>query len=313
MRFIFTALLLGSLACQAQAEVSITDDRGADITLAQPASRSAAVSAFAADALVALGETPVAVTQFGRQDRPTYLGQGVSQAVSLGARGQPNLELLSEQAPDLVLAVRRYTESHADRLQAIAPYAAFDDLTLKDSLKAVTDIGTLVGKPQQAEALNREFEQTLAQMAERIGELSGQSIAMLVTASEQPFVYYDHFLPVELASALGLNNVAGASPEWPGKLPFGFRMPLEQLLAADPDILVLFPSAQPRAFVKNPLWKYLKAVKNQRVYSVGYHWKEGGGPIARTLILQQLGHLAYPALFEAPTALPAELAVKPFS
>ncbi|WP_211212408.1 ABC transporter substrate-binding protein [Oceanimonas smirnovii] len=313
MRFIYMALLLSTLAFQARAEVRVIDDRGESITLAQPANRPAAISAFAADALVELGITPVAVTQFDDEDKPGYLGETLASAISLGARGQPNLELLSGQSPDLVLAVRRYTEANAGRLQAIAPYAAFDDLTLADSLKAVTDIGTLVGKPQRAEQINQEFEQTLTRMAQQVGDRGGQSIAMLVTASEQPFVYYDHFLPVELASALGLKNVAGPSPAWPGKLPFGFRMPLEQLLAADPDILVLFPSAQPRAFVKNPLWKYLKAVRNHRVYEVGYHWKEGGGPIARAVILKQLGHLAYPDLFDAPAALPADLTLKPFS
>lgn len=312
MRMTVGAALLAALAFQALAGVQVTDDRGVEVVLSQPASRPAAISTFAADALTALGVPPVAVTQFDEQDRPAYLGDAVNEAVSLGARGQPNLELLSELAPDTVLAVRRYTETIAGRIDAIAPYVGFDDLTLKDSLKAVSDIGTLVGKPEQAARLNLEFQQTLAQMAGQIGERAGQSIALLVTASEQPFVYYDHFLPVELATALGLHNVAGASPDWPGKLPFGFRMPLEQLLAADPDILVLLPSAQPRAFVNNPLWKHLKAVKNQRVYLAGQHWKEGGGPIARALILRQLGHLAYPDLFDLPTDLPVDLALHSF-
>ena len=312
MRMTVGAAMLAALAFQALAAAQITDDRGVDITLPQRASRPAAISTFAADTLVALGVPPVAVTQFDEQDRPAYLGDAVNEAVSLGTRGQPNLELLSELAPDTVLAVRRYTETIAGRIDAIAPYVAFDDLTLTDSLKAVSDIGTLVGKPEQAARLNLEFQQTLAQMAGQIGDRAGQSIALLVSASEEPFVYYDHFLPVELANTLGLHNVVGASPDWPGKLPFGFRMPLEQLLAADPDILVLLPSAQPRAFVNNPLWKYLKAVKNQRVYLVGQHWKEGGGPVARELILLQLGHLAYPDLFDSPVDLPADLALHSF-
>ncbi|GAA3549128.1 ABC transporter substrate-binding protein [Zobellella aerophila] len=312
MRLTLAAALLATLTFNVTAGIQVTDDRGMEIALPQPASRPAAVSTFAADTLAALGVPPVAVTQFDEQDRPAYLGDAVNEAVSLGTRGQPNLELLSELAPDAVLAVRRYTETIAGRIDAIAPYVAFDDLTLADSLKAVSDIGILVGKPAQAERLNLEFQQTLEQMAGQVGERAGQSIALLVTASEEPFVYYDHFLPVELATALGLHNVTGASPDWPGKLPFGFRMPLEQLLAADPDILVLFPSAQPRAFVNNPLWKHLKAVKNDRVYLVGQHWKEGGGPIARALILRQLGHLAYPDLFDPPVDLPADLALHSF-
>lgn len=306
------SILLGILSFGCRAEVTITDDGGGEIRLEQPAVRPAAISTFAADTLAALGVAPVAVTTFDEADKPLYLGAAVAGAVSLGTRGQPNLELLSAQAPDLILAVRRYTESVVPSLEQIAPYVGFDDLTLADSLKEVSDIGTLVGRSEQAMVLNREFEQLLTGMAEQAEGQASQSIAMLVTASEEPFVYYRHFMPLELAERLHLRNAAGESPDWPAKLPFGFRMPLERLLAADPDILVLFPSAQPRAFVKNPLWKHLKAVRNGRVYLVGQHWKEGNGPVARELILRQLGHLAYPDLFAAPQGVPAELEVVPF-
>lgn len=306
------ALLMAMLSLSANAQVTIKDDGGAEIRLEQAAVRPAAVSTFAADTLAALGVAPVAVTTFDEADRPLYLGEAVSEAISLGARGQPNLERLSAQAPDLILAVRRYTDGIAPRLEQIAPYVGFDDLTLADSLKEVADIGALVGRPGQAAALNRDFEQLLATMADQARGQEEKSIAMLVTASAEPFVYYQHFMPLELAGRLGLRNAAGESPGWPARLPFGFRMPLERLLAVDPDILVLFPSAQPRAFVKNPLWQYLKAVRQERVYLVGQHWKEGNGPIARELILRQLGHLAYPELFAAPQGVPAGLEVVPF-
>lgn len=306
------ALLITMLSLSVNAQVTIKDNGGTEIRLEHPAVRPAAVSTFAADTLVALGVTPVAVTTFDEAAKPLYLGRAVVGAISLGARGQPNLDLLSAQAPDLILAVRRYTDSVAPRLEQIAPYVGFDDLTLADSLKEVADIGALIGRPEQAAALNRDFEQLLATMAVQSKGLAPQSIAMLVTASEDPFVYYQHFMPLELASRLGLRNAVGESPGWPARLPFGFRMPLERLLAIDPDILVLFPSAQPRAFVNNPLWQYLKAVKQERVYLVGQHWKEGNGPIARELILRQLGHLAYPGVFAALQGVPAGLEVVPF-
>jgi len=126
--------------------------------------------------------------------------------------------------------------------------------------------------------------------------------ALLVTGADVPFIYYDHFLPVELMRRLGLQNVAENSPA--AKLPLGYRLPLERLLELDPDILVLLPSAQSGSFTHNPIWPHLKAVREHQVWLAGPHWKEGGGVRGRALMLEQIAHLMAPGRFPKPAAAP---------
>ena len=41
----------------------------------------------------------------------------------------------------------------------------------------------------------------------------------------------------------------------------------------------------------NPIWPYLKAVRNSQVHEVPQYWKEGAGPIARERILEDIQRL----------------------
>jgi iron complex transport system substrate-binding protein len=137
------------------------------------------------------------------------------------------------------------------------------------------------------------------------------SAILLAGAGEAPFAYYDHFLSAALLERLNATNAAGASPTPERTIPFGYAISLERLLALNPDVIFLFATGSERAFANNPVWPYLEAVKNDRVFEVGPHWKEGGGPIARRLILDEMAWRLYPDTFERPD-VPDALASHPY-
>ncbi len=272
--------------------VSLTDDRGKTIELAQPATRPAAISTFGADVSVALGRQPVAITTFGLQGVPAYLGPEMEKIPSLGPRHQPNLEQLSRIAPDLVFAIRRYTEKDGPQIEAIAPMVAMDLITLQDSLDAVALAGDALGRPQQAREINQRFKARLDSLAAR--SPGNRTVAILTSGGETPFVYYDHFLTASLLERLHFDNVGGSPPNPESGIPLGYRISLEALLALNPDVILLLPSNRQRGFTVNPVWPYLQAVKNDQVFEVGQHWKESAGPIARSLVLDDIERLLLP-------------------
>lgn len=307
---------------------SLRDDRGTPIE-AMSVERVAAISTFAADTLVALGVAPVGASTFGSEPLPHYLSDPLDGSLddpldgspdnplkgsldnpldgtrSLGQRASTNLELLTELDPELIIGIHRYTEPHARQLEAIAPFYAFDVVSLEDSRRAVTGIATVVGKPAEGEAMNQAFDAHLAELGTQAP--GGVSAVLLAGAGEAPFAYYDHFLTATLLEHLKAINAAGPSPTPERTIPFGYTINLEQLLALDPDVIFLFSTGSERAFANNPVWPYLDAVKNGRVYEVGPHWKEGGGPIARRLILDEMAWRLYPETFERPK-LPSSIA-----
>jgi len=271
--------------------IRLTDDRGETLRLSKPATRPAAISTFGADVALALGTPPAAVTDYGLQGVPEYLASQLSGVRGLGPRHQPNLEVLSSVRPDLVIAIRRYTEKDGDQIEAIAPMLALDLITIQDSLRAVDLAGHALGKPGKAEELNTGFLDRVSSIAERNKPNSTKTVALLTSGSETPFIYYDHFLPTALLERLGFDNVGGEPPNPDSGIPLGYRVSLEALLELNPDAILLLPTSRQRAFTMNPIWPYLKAVRTDQVYEVPQYWKEGAGPIARARILDDIQRL----------------------
>jgi iron complex transport system substrate-binding protein len=295
----FHPLLIAALLAlpvSAQAEngpVRLTDDRGKTVELAEPARRPAAISTFGADVAQALDVPPVAITNFGLDGMPDYLGPDMARVPSLGPRHQPNLERLSAIAPDLVFAIRRYTEKDGPQIEAIAPMLALDLITLQDSLTAVELAGRALGKPEQARQLNEAFMARLEALAKQ--SPGGRTAAILTTGGETPFIYHDHFLTAALLERLNLDNIGGPPPNPGSGIPLGYRISLEALLELNPDVIFLMPSNRQRGFTVNPIWPYLKAVKDNQVFEVPQYWKESAGPIARSLVLDDMARLLLPA------------------
>ncbi|MDF0751551.1 ABC transporter substrate-binding protein [Marinobacter sp. 71-i] len=259
--------------------------------MSEPATRPAAISTFGADVALALDTAPVAVTDYGLQGVPDYLASRLAGVPGLGPRHQPNLEVLSSVQPDLVIAIRRYTEKDGDQIEAIAPLLALDLITVEDSLRGVESVGQALGTPAKATELNVRFMDRLQALAKGNTGKDTETVALLTSGSETPFVYYDHFLPTALLERLGFDNVGGAPPNPDSGIPLGYRISLEALLELNPDTILLLPTSRQRAFTMNPIWPYLKAVRNNDVHEVPQYWKEGAGPIARERILDDIQRL----------------------
>ncbi|MEP3561667.1 MAG: ABC transporter substrate-binding protein [Marinobacter sp.] len=271
--------------------VELTDDRGATLRLSAAATQPAAISTFGADVSLALGVVPVAVTDYGLKGVPDYLSDQLKGVPTLGPRHQPNLEILSKLAPDLVIAIRRYTEKDGAHIESIAPLLALDLISLSDSLRAVELAGRALGAREKAIQLNADFLDKIDELAALRKGKPAKTIALLTSGSETPFIYYDHFLATALLEKLGFNSVGGALANLEESIPLGYRVSLEALLELNPDIILMLPTSRQRAFTMNPVWPYLKAVQNERVFEVPHYWKEGAGPIARERILDDIERL----------------------
>lgn len=70
--------------------------------------------------------------------------------------------------------------------------------------------GQALGAPAKASALNTRFLDRVQLLADRNKPEPAETVALLTSGSETPFVYYDHFLPTALLERLGFDNV-GAS------------------------------------------------------------------------------------------------------
>ena len=275
--------------------VSVTDDRGVEVEVPVQPKRIASISYFADDVALALGIAPVASTYMTAGREPDFLLGLTSRMKQVGQRAKPNLELLSEAKPDLIVAIRRYTVGNAQQLEKIAPYVAYNMELLDESYREIAELSKILGKPERGIELNEAFRKHLEDFAGKAPK-DVHPRFVIMWGGETPFAFHTENTAASIVAAIGGDNIAGNMTSG-GE--FGIDLSLETMLEKDPEVLFIYDSGPDRPHESNPIWQELSAVKNGRVFYVGDHWVETNGPIAREIVLREAAHYLYPDLFPA--------------
>ncbi|MCO6188506.1 ABC transporter substrate-binding protein [Rhizobium sp. L1K21] len=305
-----TALAITPLSAFAANVVTVEDDRGVSVDVPAKPQRIASISYFATDVALALGLKPVATTYMVADRHPDFLLGLTADMTQLGQRAKPNLELLSEAKPDLIVAMRRYTEANADQLNAIAPYLAYNMELLEKSYEDVAELSKILGQPERGVELNEAFKAQLAKYVEEAPKGSHPRFVVM-WGGEVPFAFHTENTTASIVAALGGENIAGTM-QTNGK--FGMELSLEAMLEKDPEVIFVYDYGPDRPHESNPIWSQLSAVKNGRVHYVGDQWVEANGPIGREIVLREAAHYLFPKTFpevdvraEAAKIIPATL------
>ncbi|MBN9061780.1 MAG: ferrichrome ABC transporter substrate-binding protein [Rhizobiales bacterium 65-9] len=288
-------LALCVLSARSAGAASLTDDRGVTVEIPATPTRIAAISFFATDLALALGVKPVATTYMYPGREPDFLLGIPKETKLIGQRAKPNLELLSETKPDIIIAMKRYTVGNAERFQKIAPYVAYNMELLSESYQEVADVSKILGKAEQGEKLNADFKRHLAEFGAKAPKDRHPSF-VIMWGGDTPFAFHTENTAAAIVAAVGGDNIVGPMKQ-NGR--FGIDLSLEALLAKNPDVIFIMEYGLERTHEGNPIWSQLSAVKNKRVYYVGDQWAETQGPIARELVLREAAHYLHPDVFPA--------------
>ncbi|TCM51140.1 iron complex transport system substrate-binding protein [Rhizobium sp. PP-F2F-G48] len=292
---LMAAIAFGPAVASDKPALSVVDDRGVTVQVPADPQRIAGISYLAADVALAVGIMPVATTYMTAGRDPDFLLGLTKSMKQLGQRAKPNLELLSEIKPDLIVAMRRYTVKNAEQFEKIAPYVAYNMELYSQSDDEVAKLSAVFGKPGRGAELNAAFK---AHLDEAIAKAPKDVHPrfQIMWAGDTPFSFHDENTAAWITSKLGGTNIAGPMGT-DGR--FGIELSLETMLEKDPEVILVYDSGPDRPHENNPIWKELSAVKNGRVHYVGDHWVESNGPIAREIVLREAAHFLYPENFPA--------------
>jgi iron complex transport system substrate-binding protein len=246
-----TFALAGFAGVASAGAVTITDDRGAAVTLPHAPLRIVSL-------LPSLTETVCALGQCARLvgvDRYSNYPASVTKLPKVGGGLDPNIEGIVALKPDLVLAAS--SSRAADRLRNLGvTVVALEPKTHADVQRVVHTLGQLLAVAD-ADQVWRDIDAALNAAAK---SLPPRAVGLRVyfEVSQAPHAAGESSFIGETLARLGARNIVPASM---GPFP---KLNPEFIVRADPDVIMVgdsnFTSMESR-----PGWPAMRAIKGRRV------------------------------------------------
>lgn len=246
--------------------------------------RIAALDRFSFETMLALGVQPVAASSFAlslTRGLP-YLQEQTADVADVGQ--DPNLELLLQLQPDLILTTSGYGEY--EQLAAIAPTVQIDFANSGQWQSVAEVFGLAAGLETETAQLFADYQARLAAFAEVVGTPGDIEVSVVRVAPDYISLYSQDqtssFLGVILGDA-GLAIPQAQADVIAADSSFDGTITLEQLPLVNADVLLLWTFATSDEVAANaqsalealrasPLWSTLSVIQNDAAHVVGGYW-----------------------------------------
>lgn len=214
-----------------------------------------------------LGVVPVGISDDNQPARiEQLLGRKIDYS-SVGTRLEPNLELISALAPELIVADEiRHSAIYA-QLSAIAPTIVLNSWegtysTIKNSVVTIADA---IGAKAQGIKAVAEHEATIAALAAKIPNGEPRRFLLAVAIPDSVSLHSSSSFSGSLFNAMGLK------PAIESTTAIEIGVGLERLIAVNPDVLLVAADSGGSVLEKwkgNSAFESISAVKSNQVLSV---------------------------------------------
>ena len=296
--FLCMALLCACIPALAEGGLTVTDMKGREITLDGPASRIVAITASDVEIIYALGAGDLLV---GRGEYCDWPAEVLDKPV-VKSGAETNLEEILALEPDVVImATMAQTEDQVKALEdAGVKVIVSDAQNLEGVYTAITLIGDVVGKADEAAAIVKEMQDTFEEIRAK-AENTGKTVYFEISPLQWGLwaagkgTFMD-----ELAEICGLTNAFAEIDGWG-------EVSEEQVLAKDPDYIVttsMYWGEGPtpvEEIASRAGWDQLKAVQNGKIFNADSNEITRPGPRLMDAV-KALFDFVYGAVEEAPAA-----------
>lgn len=246
--------------------VTITDMMGREVTLEEPATRVVALSASDCEFLFAVGAGDALVGRGEYCDYP----EEVFAVPSVQSGYDTNIEQIIALEPQvLLMSTMAQTQEQIDQLEAAGVKVVVSDAQdIEGVYTALTMIGKLMGKEDNAAAVIENMKATFAAVSAQGGAAEGKTVYFEVsplqyglwTAGKGTFMN-------EIAEMVGLKNVFDDVDGWA-------EISEEQVLERNPDFIVtitMYFGEGPtpvEEILARPGWENVSAVANEAILNL---------------------------------------------
>ena len=296
---LITLLIALLTACAPQATpttapITLPDGLGREVKLAAPAQKIISLAPSNTEILFAIGAGSQVVGRDNLSDYP----EAAKAATDIGSAFEAlNTELIVSLKPDLVLAAEINTADQVKALEdlGITVYYLKNPTTLEELYTKLEIVAQLTGHESDAATLIDDLKARVAAVDEKIATVTEKPTVFYeldATDPAKPYTVGKGTFITLLIERAGGQNIAGDLDEYP-------QLSLEQVVAADPDFIILGDSAYgitPESVATRPGWDGLSAVTNDQVFPFDDNLLSRPGP---RLVdgLEALAKLLHPELF----------------
>jgi iron complex transport system substrate-binding protein len=265
-------------------------------TAAPETPRIAATNWSVAETLIALGITPYAVADISSYSDWVQSPGIPAETLDMGLRDQPNLELLAQNPPDLLISSALFSRDN-ERLSRMMPVRLIDNFSsgrpyYEATVAMTREIARVSDTPDRAGLLIRHTRRILESAAVALENADTPVYVIQFSDSQHVRVFGEGGMVDTIIQKTPLENAwAGPTNAW------GFASISLDRLAARPDahivIIKPFPRSVGTELSRNRIWRHLPAVREGRVSEIEPVWLFGG-----LLSLQRLTRELAEALVE---------------
>jgi len=300
------AFAAGAAAWAQNLTRSVTDSAGRRIEIPARISRVLAAGPPASILLYTLApEKQVGWVRTPSPAEKAYLQESVRELPEYGRLtgrgGTANLESVLKFQPDLIIDSGSTGGTYVSLANNVQEQTKIPYLLLDGRLEKTPEIYRLLGQlldtKDRAEQLANYAEETLSGLKQRIAS---------IPESERPRVYYGRgsnglesglagSINIEVLERVGAINVAAAAGT--GGLS---KISIEQVLAWNPDVILVLDPAFYASVRTDPLWSSVKAVRENRIYmapNLPYGWFDAPPGVNRLIGVRWLMSILYPKQF----------------
>ena len=253
------------------------------MTFDAPPKRIVSYDSPAVEMLFAMGEGSRIV---GTHDFVTYPPEAAA-IQRVGSSFAINSEQIVELEPDLIFTF--YGSSVPDLENLGAKILYLETPTDLDGIaQQIRMWGKIIGNPEAAEEVAREFE-------DKVNEILSRSAAI----ESGPRVFHDDsaFFTRGPETLLGKVYAMLKAENIAHDIPLYGQLTPEQIVARDPEVIIASFPDRPQEFLDNPAFQNISAVKEGRVYAIDANLVGVAGPRFVEAI-EELARLIHPDIFQ---------------
>jgi len=267
-------LLLGAAAAATVAAPALADDAARTIThllgsteITGKPQRIVALEFSFVQSLDALGVVPVGITDDNQPKRiEQLLGKKVEYS-SVGTRLEPNLELVSALAPDLIIADQLRHSAIYAQLSAIAPTIVLNSWegsyqTIKEGVATIADA---LGEKDKGEKAVADHDAVIAALVAKIPAGEKRRFLLAVANADSMSLHTSASFTGSVFKAMGLTPAIDSTDA----VESGAS--LERLIAVNPDVFLVATDAGGTVFDQwksNSAFTNISAVKSGNIFEV---------------------------------------------